>query len=104
VTAIPTTTGAAWMAAVLDDFDLTEQQRATLQLAAEALDRARQAQAAMDADGIVVAGLHGPKAHPAVAIRRDACQEFLRLANALGLNDHRADAPDTLEHSGGLLD
>ncbi len=96
-------TGAEWATAVRAEADLTPSQQATLEQAAQALDRARAAQAELEEHGVLIDGLHGLKANPAATLKRDAIQEYLRLSKALGL-ETRAEAPDTLEHSGGLLD
>lgn len=55
---------------------------AYLVIAAEALDRARQAQAILRAEGLVITGARGGLiAHPAVAVERDSlnlCNRSLR--------------------------
>jgi len=79
------TRGERWKLAVLDNYDLEAAQEAALRLAAEALDRADQAQRELDRDGLTTPGLHSPRAHPCVAIKRDAVAEYLRLTRALGV-------------------
>ncbi|MDX6593609.1 MAG: Phage terminase, small subunit [Gaiellales bacterium] len=82
---IPETTGAEFIETVTANFTVPEAQMASLHLAAEALDRARAAQDAIDEHGILIDGLHGPKANPAVSIKRDAVAEFMRLNRLLSI-------------------
>ena len=84
-----TTTGQAWQACILAKFPLDEGDplRDTVRLAAEALDRAAEAEAAITEHGLLIDGLHGKKANPAVAIKRDAAAEFMRLCRVLGIHD-----------------
>jgi len=78
---------AAWWDSVVSDYDLEPHHVRLLTLAAEAWDRANQARVAIAADGIVVADRYGtPKAHPAVAIERDARIAFARLIRELDLD------------------
>lgn len=77
--------GALW-SSVLADYDLEAHHRGILERACEALDRLRQAQAAIEREGITVEGRFGPKAHPAVGIERDARTAFLRAVRELGLD------------------
>ncbi|HSW43079.1 MAG TPA: P27 family phage terminase small subunit [Patescibacteria group bacterium] len=58
----------------------------TLSLACEALDRCREAQATVAADGPYTAGRFGLKAHPALAIERDSRIAFMRAVRELGLD------------------
>jgi phage terminase small subunit len=57
-----------------------------LALALVALDRAAAARRILDNEGIVVAGLHGPRTHPCVAIERNSSLTFGRLLRQLGLD------------------
>lgn len=58
-----------------------------LQSALEALDRMRQAQAAIAADGLVVRDRFGqPKAHPATVTERDSRAAMLAALKALNLD------------------
>jgi hypothetical protein len=58
-----------------------------LTLAAEAFDRANQAQALLARDGLVVEGREGGvRPHPAVSVRRDAEISFSRLLRELDLD------------------
>ena len=77
---------AAWWAEVLEAFELEPHHYAILERACEAMDRLRQAQAAIAADGITVEGRFGPKAHPAISIERDNRTAFLRAVRELGLD------------------
>jgi phage terminase small subunit len=81
-----TMTGAEWAAAVQAEYDIPDSQLAAVELAAAALDRAQAAQESLDRDGILVQGLHGLKANPAAAIKRDAVQEHVRLCRSIGLH------------------
>lgn len=57
-----------------------------LHVACEALDRMREAQAAVAKDGSYVDGRFGPKAHPGLAIERDSRLAMLRAIRELGLD------------------
>lgn len=81
---------ATWWRAVVADFELEPHHLRLLQLAAEAWDRCRQARELLAAEGLCVATADGGrKAHPAVAIERDARLAFARLVRELDL-DHEA--------------
>lgn len=67
-------------------FELDEHDRIILAAACEAADRAAEAKAAVDRDGITIEGRYGPRAHPAIAIERDARLAMLRAIRELGLN------------------
>lgn len=77
--------GAALEAAILADFALEPHELAILRLAAHAADRAADARACVAAEGLTVAGRFGVKAHPALAIARDAEAQMLRCLRALNL-------------------
>ena len=77
--------GAALEAAILADFALEPHELAILRLAAHAADRAADARACVAADGLTVSGRFGVKAHPALAIARDAEAQMLRCLRALNL-------------------
>jgi phage terminase small subunit len=79
-----------WKAAVLERWEISEAGSDLLRLAGEALDRAEAAEVAIAEHGVLIDGLHGKKANPAVAIKRDATAEFLRLVAALGLDPEEA--------------
>jgi len=72
--------------AVVEGFDLPPHALMTLHVAAQALDRLRQAQRVIEADGIVVAGRQGPKPHPAIRIEEQARIAYLRAIRELGLD------------------
>lgn len=72
---------------VLADYELERRHEAVLCTALEALDRMRQAQALIAAEGMTVTDRYGtPKAHPAVVIDRDSRNAFLRAMRELGLD------------------
>jgi hypothetical protein len=86
------TAGEAWQARILAKFPLddTDPLQDSVRLAAEALDRAEAAQREIDTHGLLIQGLHGLKANSAVAIKRDAVAEFMRLCRVLGIHDAEA--------------
>jgi P27 family predicted phage terminase small subunit len=72
---------------VLADYELEEHHVRLLHLACETWDRCQQAREAIDRDGLTIAtGDGGMKAHPAVAIERDARLAFARLVRELDLD------------------
>lgn len=81
--------------AVLEDYAPTPSEVVVLIAACQAADRVAQAKAAIDAEGIVIEGRYGSRAHPAVAIERDSRIAMLRCLRELGLepstapNSHR---------------
>ncbi len=74
-----------WLA-VVRDYALEPFHLTLLQAACEARDRLDEARVAIDRDGAVVGGLHGPKASPWVAIERDSRVAMARLLRELGLD------------------
>jgi len=52
-------------------------ERATIAAAEDALQR----------EGYLIEGLHGPKAHPAVAVAKNARAQLLRILIALNMNE-----------------
>ena len=83
---------ALWRS-VLADYELERRHEAILLTALEALDRMRQAQAQLTADGLTTTDRYGGvKAHPAVVIERDSRAAFLRAMRELGLD---LEAPPT---------
>ena len=75
-----------WWRSVMTDYDLEPHHEHLLRLAAEALDRAEQARAVLAVEGICVAAGESVKAHPAVAIERDARTAAARLIRELDLD------------------
>jgi len=72
---------------VLDDYELQGHHVRLLTLAAEAFDRCDQAREIIAKDGLTIpTGDGGLKAHPAVAIERDARLAFARLIRELDLD------------------
>ena len=59
---------------------------ARLQAAAEAQDRMAEAREAIERDGAYVEGRFGPKAHPGIAVERDARIALLRALKELGVD------------------
>jgi P27 family predicted phage terminase small subunit len=77
----------AWWRQVVRDYQLDAHHLKLLQAAAEAWDRACEAQSILSRDGLVIAGREGGmRPHPAVAIRRDAEISFARLLRELDLD------------------
>lgn len=72
--------------AIVAEYGLEAHHRAILAAACEALDRMREAQAAIAASGAYVEGRFGPKAHPAIAVERDSRAAMLRALRELGLD------------------
>jgi phage terminase small subunit len=85
------TAGQRWLAVMEEAYDIADSLTETFRLAAEALDRAEAAEAAIREDGVLVQGLHGKKQNPAVIVKRDAVQEFARLSRLLGLHDQEVE-------------
>lgn len=76
-----------WWVAVHDDFDLEEHHTRLLTLACEAWDRCGQAREELARDGLtLVTADGGKKAHPCIAIERDARLAFARLIRELDLD------------------
>src|SRR5687767_3040990 len=79
--------GKALWRGVLADYEVTDtHDLARLQAAAEAADRITQAREAVERDGAYVEGRFGMKAHPALAIERDARTQLLRALRELGVD------------------
>lgn len=76
----------AFWRSVTADFELERHHLSILEVACEALDRMRQAQAAIKADGAYVSGRFGMRAHPAIAVERDSRLAHLRALRELGLD------------------
>jgi Phage terminase, small subunit len=85
----PRSAGTKWLTKIRKQYPIpaSDPLADTLRLAVEALDRAEAAEDSIQADGVLIPGLHGKKQNPAVAIKRDAVQEFTRLCRLLGLHD-----------------
>src|SRR5687768_2067225 len=75
-----------WWRSVVSDFELELHHLHLLRLAAEAIDRAEEARAILADEGIVVRTGETVKAHPAVAIERDARLAAARLIRELDLD------------------
>jgi P27 family predicted phage terminase small subunit len=79
--------GAAWWRAVNRDYALEPHHLRLLQSACESWDRAQAARALVDAEGITVADRYGgSKAHPAIAVERDARSSLMRALKLLDLD------------------
>lgn len=80
-------TTARWFADVLKTYDLAPHHVRLLTLACEAWDRAQQAREEVAKNGATYKNRWGePRAHPSVAIERDARISFARLLRELALD------------------
>ena len=78
---------AAWWLSVHEDYELQQHHVRLLTLAAESFDRCQQAREAIAAEGMTIrTGDGGLKAHPCIAIERDARLAFARLVRELDLD------------------
>lgn len=76
-----------WWEKITGEWELEEPALLILESALEAFDRMRQAQAILDAEGIVVTDRFGqPKQHPATMVERDAKATLLRCLKSLNLD------------------
>jgi phage terminase small subunit len=78
------TEGRALWRATLGTYDLDDLELVQLRAACEAADRCAEAKAAVDKDGAIVDGRYGPRAHPGVAIEREARAAMLNALKLLG--------------------
>jgi P27 family predicted phage terminase small subunit len=82
---------ALW-SSIVANYEMEAHHLAILERACEALDRMREAQAAIRDKGAYVEGRFGLKAHPALAVERDSRTAHLRALRELGLD---LEAPTT---------
>lgn len=83
-----------WVDGILAEFSLESHHFKILVKAAEAHDRGEEARKILKTDGIVIVDRFGTKkAHPAVAIERDARVAFMRAVRELGLDGEDIEAP-----------
>jgi P27 family predicted phage terminase small subunit len=83
-----------WWTAVVGEYELSEHHLKLLEAACRAWDRMSEAADAIQADGILTTDRYGAKkAHPAVAIERDARLSFARLVRELDLDGEPAPDP-----------
>lgn len=84
----------AWWDGVVRDYALESHHLKLLQATAESWDRMQQAREEIDRDGLTVKTADGGlKAHPAIAIERDARIAFARLLRDLDLDTEPPAAP-----------
>jgi phage terminase small subunit len=76
----------SWWRSVLADYEFGDHHLKILEAAADAWDRLTAARDILLREGLTVPGKDGPKAHPAVAIERDARAAFARLVRELDLD------------------
>lgn len=85
---------AAWFRQAASTFVLEDHHLRLLRLAAEAWDRGQEARQTLAAEGSYYRDRFGtPKAHPAVAVERDARLAFARMLRELDLDGEPA--PDS---------
>jgi P27 family predicted phage terminase small subunit len=78
---------AKWWSSAVEAYELHEHHLRLLQLACEAWDRSQEARALLDEEGLTVrTETGGRKAHPAVAIERDARLAVARFIRELDLD------------------
>jgi P27 family predicted phage terminase small subunit len=88
-----------WWTSVVSTYVLEEHHARLLTCACEAWDRAAQAREVLARDGIVVADRYGGvRAHPAVAIERDARIVFARMVRELDLDGEPGPDPRLPRH------
>ena len=75
-----------WWQSVVTDYSLEPHHLRLLQAAAESWDRYQEARMILAKDGLTTPTASGLKAHPAVAIERDARLAFARLVRELDLD------------------
>jgi phage terminase small subunit len=76
------------VAGAVEEYELEPHHIRLLSEAAHAWDRAQQARALVDHDGLVVRDRFGQaKAHPAVAIERDSRSLYVRICRELDLDN-----------------
>ncbi len=86
----------AWRERILGQYALDEPGLLMLGAALEAYDRAREAQALVDADGICFRDRWGQlRANPAAGIERASREQMIRCLRALGIDD-----PGTMSQGG----
>lgn len=82
-----------WVAGIEAEYELEDWHRRLLQGAAEQWDRAQEARATVAVDGAYVKDRFGQlRAHPGVAVQRDALTLFARLVRELNLDSAPDDA------------
>jgi len=87
---------AEWWRTTVEAYVLHEHHLRLLQLACEAWDRAQEARAQLEDEGLTVTGTEGGiRPHPCVAIERDARLAVARLVRELDL-DAEPPAPDRI--------
>jgi phage terminase small subunit len=87
--------GAAFWRDVVTEYSIADSAGLALTTrAAEALDRLREAQAAIARDGAIVLDRYSkPRVHPAAALEKDSANAFLQAVKALRLDIDLPKAP-----------
>jgi P27 family predicted phage terminase small subunit len=75
-----------WWTSTVEAYILQEHHLRLLQLACEAWDRAQAAREELEKDGLTVSTTQGVRAHPCVAVERDARLAVARLVRELDLD------------------
>jgi len=74
-----------WWRRITAEFELDAGGLLVLGAALESFDRAAEARALIAVEGLTVEGRYGPRAHPMVAVERDARAAMVRGLKSLGL-------------------
>src|SRR5438270_2582360 len=86
---------AEWWSEIAAAYELESHQYRLLTLAAEAWDRAQEARERISVDGAYLEDRFGQlRAHPAVAVERDARLAFARLVRELALGGDDSSIPE----------
>lgn len=90
---------SAFWASLHEQFNFADWHREVLRAALQSFDRADEAKARLDEEGLTVRTATGSKSHPCVAIERDMRALGARLLDSLGLDAEPASPPSRRHRS-----